>query len=144
MDLRHRLTTMHIGALLACGVTALCTACGSSMPPPHDRLASSEAAARSAQELGAQNNPQSALYLQLANEENRQARRLMREGENERADRVLMRSRADAELSLMLAKEASAQSAANQAQELVRKAKSAPMQEPPAHQHPSPAQPPSK
>jgi len=111
------------------------------MPPPNEHLASSEAAARSAQELGAQNNPQAALYLQLANEENQQARRLMRSGDNQRADGMLLRSRADAELSIMLAKEATARTQAEQAEEVVRKAKSAPMPDGQQPQQPMPPQP---
>jgi hypothetical protein len=123
MDSRGRLLVGSAVATLA----LVCTACGGSIPPPNEHLASSEAAARSAHELGAQNNPQAALYLQLASEENQQARRLMRSGDNERADGLLLRSRADAELSVMLAKEASARAQADQAEEVVRKAKSAPM-----------------
>jgi hypothetical protein len=101
------------------------TACGSTLPPPSDRLASAEAASRSARELGAEKNPTAALHLKLAQEQIESAKKLMTDGDNRRADLVLQRAGADAELSVMLAKESSAKSEAEKAQEKLKQLKGA-------------------
>ncbi|MBX3263122.1 MAG: DUF4398 domain-containing protein [Labilithrix sp.] len=98
-------------------------ACGSSMPPPSDRLASAEAAARSARELGAEREPKAALHLKLASEQIDQAKKLMADGDNKRADLILQRANSDAELSVMLAKENTAKAAAEEAQGKVKNLK---------------------
>ncbi|HEY1099619.1 MAG TPA: DUF4398 domain-containing protein [Myxococcota bacterium] len=74
-----------------------------------DRVASSEAAIRSADELGAAQVPQAALHLKLAQEQLVQAKKLNDDGEHERADLVLARANADAELAVALVKEANAE-----------------------------------
>ena len=89
------------------------------MPPPTDKLASAEAASRSARELGASNDPKAALHLKLAEEQIDQAKKLMGEGDNKRADLVLQRANSDAELSVMLAKETTATADAAKAKERV-------------------------
>jgi hypothetical protein len=113
------------GAIVSLGLGALLalTACGSSLPPPSDRLATAEAAARSARELGAEREPKAALHLKLATEQIEQAKGLMKENDNKRADLVLQRASADAELSVMLAKENSARADADRAQEKVKNIK---------------------
>lgn len=93
----------------------LLVACGGSLPPPSDRLASAEAAARSARELGAEREPTAQLHLRLATEQIDTAKKLMADGDNKRADLVLQRANSDAELSVMLAKENTAKSAAEEA-----------------------------
>jgi len=98
-------------------------ACGSSLPPPSDRLASAEAAARSARELGAEREPKASLHLRLAQEQIDQAKKLMSDGDNKRADLVLQRASSDAELAVMLAKESTARGEADKAQERVKNAK---------------------
>ncbi len=98
-------------------------ACGSSFPQPTDRLSSAEAAARSAKELGADNNPKAQLELKLAQEQIEQAKKLIADGDNKRADLVLQRANADAELAVMLAKEASAKAEAEKAQENMKNIK---------------------
>jgi hypothetical protein len=108
---------LFIAALTAIG-------CGGSMPPPSDRLASAEAAARSARELGAEKEPKASLHLKLAGEQIDQGKKLMADGDNKRADLVLQRANADAELAVMLAKENQAKSEADTAQEKVRSLKS--------------------
>ncbi len=100
----------------ATGLAFVLAACGG-YAVPTDRLIASEAAARSAREVGASNAPQAALHLKLAQEEIAQAKGLMNDGNNKRADYVLIRAKADAELALALAKQASAQSAAKKAGE---------------------------
>ena len=97
--------------------------CGSSLPPPSDRLATAEAASRSARELGADKDPKAALHLKLAQEQIDQAKKLMTDGDNKRADLVLQRASSDAELSVMLAKENNASSEAAKAKEQVTQMK---------------------
>lgn len=79
-------------------------ACGST-PPPHEREASSQAAIRTAHEMNAQQVPQAALHLKLAQEQFDKGKALMNDGDNKRATYVLMRAQADAELALALARE---------------------------------------
>jgi hypothetical protein len=98
-------------------------ACGSSIPPPSDKLASAEAAARSARELGAEREPKAALHLRLATEQIDQAKKLMADNDNKRADLVLQRASSDAELAVMLAKENTARGEAEKAQERVKNVK---------------------
>ncbi len=106
---------MEKNALVAAiGLAFTLTACGG-YAVPTDRLIASEAATRSAREVGASNAPQAALHLKLAQEEIAQAKALMSDGNNKRADYVLIRAKADAELALALAKQASAQAAAKKA-----------------------------
>jgi len=109
--------------LASVAMALLLAACGSSIPPPSDRLASAEAAARSARELGADKEPKAALHLKLATEQIDQAKGLMKDGDNRRADLVLQRANADAELSVMLAKENNAKGEAAAAQAKVNELK---------------------
>lgn len=94
------------------------------MPPPSDRLASAEAATRSARELGAEKEPKAALHMKLAQEQIELAKKLTTDGENRRADLVLQRASSDAELSVMLAKENNANGEAQKAKEKVNQMKS--------------------
>jgi hypothetical protein len=111
-------------ATLVLAFTALTAACGSSYPVPNDRIASSEAAVRGAQEVGAQNEPKAALHLKLAQEDIAQAKKLSQDGDNKRADTLLTRAQSEAELALSLAREASAKAEAQQAIDQVTKLKS--------------------
>jgi len=83
-------------------------------------MARSEASVRAAQEVGGQNDPQAALHLKLAQEELDQAKQLMNDGDNKRADYVLLRADADAELAVALARSATARVEAQQAMGQVR------------------------
>ena len=82
----------------------LLVACGSSFPEPKEAQIQTEAAVRGAQEVGADRDPQATLHLKYAKDEIEEAKKLIASDKNERASFVLMRARADAELSLMLAK----------------------------------------
>jgi hypothetical protein len=86
-------------------------------------MATAEAAARSARELGADKDPNASLHLKYADEQIDQARKLIANGDNKRADFVLQRAHSDAELSLMLAKENAATSEALKAKERVNSMK---------------------
>jgi hypothetical protein len=114
---------MRIGAVVLFSITSV-VGCGSSLPPPSDRLATAEAASRSARELGADKEPNAALHLKLAQEQIDQAKKLMTEGDNKRADLVLQRAGSDAELAVMLAKEHNASAEAQKAKEKVNAMKS--------------------
>jgi len=71
-------------------------------PVPTAKVSSSEAAIRAAQETGSGNVPQAALHLKLAEEQLQSAKALIRDNENKRAEYVLMRAQADAELAIAL------------------------------------------
>jgi Domain of unknown function (DUF4398) len=117
----HRSSSSFVlfAALLAFGA-----GCGASYPPPTGRMADSESAVRAAQEVGGQNEPQAALHLKLAQEQIDQAKQLVADGDNQRADFVLMRADADAELAVSLAREATARAAAKTAQDQLAQIKS--------------------
>ena len=114
----------HSLALPALVTLAFAAGCGASYPPPTARMADSESAVRAAQEVGGQNEPQAALHLKLAQEQIDQAKQLMTDGDNERADFVLMRADADAELAVALARQSTAQQQAKDAQVQLAKLKS--------------------
>lgn len=92
-----------IGFVAGIGLTAL--ACAGA-PQPTERLAGAHAAVRAAKEVGADNVPQAQLHTKLAEEQVVQANKLIEDGENERAEMVLRRATADAELAVALAREA--------------------------------------
>jgi hypothetical protein len=84
---------------------ALIGGCAHSSPPT-DRMESSAASIRGAQEAGAEDVPRAALYLQLANEQSAKAKVLIASGgeDNMRAaSRLLMRASADGDLAIALA-----------------------------------------
>src|SRR4051812_47415515 len=86
----------------------------------HDDQIRTEASILSAQRTGATNLPAAAEHLQLAEEENAAARRLIDSGDVDRARTVLKRAAADADLAVALAEEAPLRS---QADEVLRQAK---------------------
>jgi len=110
--------------LVSAGALAL-VACGGSLPEPKEGMTQAEAAVRSAAEVGAEKNPQATLHLKYAKDQVDEAKKLIAENDNGRAEYVLMRARADAELALMLAKannqKAEAQRAADEVAEMRRK-----------------------
>lgn len=102
------------------GIKKVCAICISlagcaSYPQPTENLASSVGAVRGAQEAGAEQLPDAALHLRLAQEENEKAKQFMNDGENERAAYMTERARADADLALALAHQERAQKRAQQA-----------------------------
>jgi len=86
------------------GTLAVAAGCAS-FPPPAQRMADAESAHRSALELGAANQPAAQLHVKLAEEQMVKAKSLMADGENREADSLLIRSKADSELALALARE---------------------------------------
>jgi hypothetical protein len=96
-------------------MTPLLWACGASFPAPTQRMADAQAAERSAREVGANNEPTAQLSLKLAQDQIASAQKVMLEGDNERADSLLIRAKADAELALALAREKGANVAGQKA-----------------------------
>jgi hypothetical protein len=90
---------------IAAPVAFSLVACGASFPAPTQRMADAESAHRSALELGAANQPSAQLHVKLAEEQMAQAKTLISEGDNKGADSLLIRSKADSELALALARE---------------------------------------
>ncbi len=112
-----RIVYRSLFGAVAGAAVAFAVGCGSSYPAPTQPLADAEAADRSAQELGANNVPAAQLHLKLAQEQTTNARKLMKDGENKRAEAMLLRAKADAELALSLAKEQKAKGEVGQAAE---------------------------
>jgi PBP1b-binding outer membrane lipoprotein LpoB len=83
-------------------------ACGASFPAPTQRLADAQSAERSALELGANNEPVAQLSMKLAQEQIALAKKAIADGENKRADGLLIRAKADAELAIAQAREKNA------------------------------------
>ncbi|HEX2732025.1 MAG TPA: DUF4398 domain-containing protein [Polyangiaceae bacterium] len=86
---------------------ALLGSCGGSLAPTQ-RLADAQSAERSARELGANDNPQAQLSLKLAQQQISQAQSAIEGGDNDRANSLLIRAKADAELSVAQAREQNA------------------------------------
>jgi pyridoxal biosynthesis lyase PdxS len=74
-------------------------------PPPNDQIASSLAAVRGAEEAGAMNVPEAALHVKLAQEEIEQAKKLVANDDNQRAEDRALRAGNDAELAVAIARE---------------------------------------
>jgi hypothetical protein len=83
-------------------VAALAFGCGGAQTPSHD---GAHAAMRGAHEAGAEGQPRSAYYLQLARDQCAIADQMTARGATVEAKRMLMRAQADAELAIALADE---------------------------------------
>jgi hypothetical protein len=113
---------MKIIGWIGAASIALVAACASS-PVPADRLAKSTAAIRSAHEVGAERVPNAALHLKVANEELQLAKHLISDGDNSRAEYVLLRAQVDADTALQLARENQARADAQRTVEEVQRVK---------------------
>jgi non-ribosomal peptide synthetase component F len=87
----------------ALSLAVLAAGCATVTIPP-ERLESTSASIRGAEELGAQGVPEAKLHLQFAKDQADSARRLAADGDP-RATLVMSRAEADAELALGLARE---------------------------------------
>jgi hypothetical protein len=102
--------------LIKISTTAVVLAIGcAGYPPPTQRMADVQSASRSANELGAQNHPNARLHAKLAEDQMKQAKVAMDNDDNEVADRLLVRAKADAELAIALTREEDARTAAGSA-----------------------------
>jgi len=89
-------------------LVGLLAGCASKPPVPAAQLSQTSGSIRSAHELGADQDPHSAYYLDLANKQLGQAKKRMESGDNNRAAALLMRSEADADVARELARDKSA------------------------------------
>jgi hypothetical protein len=96
---------MKMTMLMIVTSSAVAVGCGASYPAPTQHLADAQSAERSAAELGAANQPKAQLHLQLAREQIGMANASIRDGDNEKADRMLVRAKSDAELAIALTRE---------------------------------------
>ena len=116
MKRNYRVSTRLLPMLAA---LPLAWGCAASWPEPKQPMAEAESAARSAREVGADNQPAAKLKVSLADEQIQAAKAAIADGDNERATYLLVRARADAELALALAHE---QNALNDKQKAVEQA----------------------
>ena len=100
---------MQKNILVLVGLSGLVLGC-SHYPAPTQQVASSMAAVRAAEEAGAQDVPQAALHVKLAQEQLQSAQELMQKEKNKEAERKARRADSDAELAVTLAHEQAAQS----------------------------------
>lgn len=112
MKLTHQclLCTMLVGAV-ACG--------GSTSQNLAPQTADAASAIAAADVVTTQDTPQAALHLKLARDQLKQSKQLLEEDESERAQLMLERAKADAELALLLAREHEAQENAARARQQV-------------------------
>ncbi|WP_437820822.1 DUF4398 domain-containing protein [Sorangium sp. So ce1078] len=89
--------------------------CAAPTAPFNERVVASQVMIRTAEEVGAEEIPPADLHLRLAREQVERARRLSAEGAPDRAQRMLLRAQADAELALALTRGARAQALAREA-----------------------------
>jgi len=101
--------------LIATATSLLALGCAGSYPPPTQQMADVQSANRSANELGAQNNPNAQLHLKLAEEQLQQAKTAMEQDDNKSANSLLTRAKADAELAVALMRDSNATQEAKQA-----------------------------
>lgn len=97
-------------ASLACSL-----GCAGSPAPATQRMADVQAAERTAIELGAHNNPRAQLHLKLAGEHLARAKEAVEDDDELRADGLLARAKADAELAIALTREDDAKTKAHKA-----------------------------
>jgi hypothetical protein len=95
--------------LIGCGGAAV----------PQEQFSAAQASVKGAEVAGANEDPRAALYLKLAREEVEKAKALMADDENEQAARIIDRAQADADLALVMAKEARAKKEASDTREQV-------------------------
>ncbi len=111
---------MKTFAIAATLIPIFAVGCGS-YPAPTARMATSESAVRAAHEVNADKDPQGALHMKLAQEEIDQAKQLMTDGDNKRAEFVLLRADADGELAVALARASLAKTEAAKSTEDLKK-----------------------
>jgi hypothetical protein len=96
------------GTVLPLGGLLVAVGCGGSDVPVR-QLASAESSIRAAKEVGAENTPDAALQLKMANDRLIRAKQLSADGENEEAQALLEEAEVDAELALLIARKEDAQ-----------------------------------
>lgn len=108
--------------IISCSIAAAAlTACLTGGAVPADKLSRAASAVRSAQDMGAERDPMAATYLASARDQLAIGRKLVVDGDSDRARFVLMRAEADAVVATDLARESSAKAQAKKAKEDVQK-----------------------
>lgn len=95
----------HYATISLLTLFTVATGCAGSMPAPTERLASAQSATRSAVELGAEQHPAARLSLKRARDQVAEAQAAMAKDENEAANSLLLRAKADAELAVAQTRE---------------------------------------
>lgn len=106
--------------MLWVGLAASAVACGGAAVP-QEALTAAQASAKGAEVGGANEDPKAQLHLKLANEQITKAKKLIDDGDNEAAARLVDRAQADADLALALAQQAKALRDAKDADEQLGK-----------------------
>ena len=109
--------------ILLIGAASIALGACASSPVPADKLAQSQAAVRSAQEVGADRIPPAAVHLKVANDQLELARKQIQDGDTKRAEYTLLRAEADAEAAIALSREATARAEAQKALQEVQQLK---------------------
>lgn len=109
----HAMYLVAATFVLGCGGAAI----------PTQQSAQAKASVRGAEEVGARNEPQAALHLQMARDEIAKAHQYMKKDKNGRARMALERAEIDAELAIALTRAASVQRRAQSAQQEVQELK---------------------
>jgi len=104
---------MRLSAILS--LTTLLIGCGGSSLPPA-KVADTQSSISAAAAIGADQNPQAALHLKMARDQLQEAQGLIDAGKNDEARLVLERADADAEVALILTREAQASAGVKKAQ----------------------------
>lgn len=104
---------LPVRALPLLVIAAAAAGCATT-PIPADKLSRSQSAITAAEEMNAAAEPQAALHLKLAKQQLAQAKKLMIDGENDKASMILLRAESDGEAALNLARAKSAQTEAQQ------------------------------
>jgi hypothetical protein len=94
---------------------ALLVACGSGHVPPA-KFAEAQSSISAADAVGAAHEPRAALHLKMARDQLAQAQQLANDGEERDAELLIARAKTDAEMALMLTREAVARREAEHAQ----------------------------
>jgi Domain of unknown function (DUF4398) len=105
------MTRFVSSALLTLSVVA----CGGNSLPPA-KAADTQASISAAAAVGADQNPQAALHLKMARDQLKQAQDLIANDKGDQAKLVLERANADAEVALMITREAEASAAVKKTQ----------------------------
>lgn len=101
------------------GVAIVTTACGGAAVP-QEQMTAAQASIRAAEVGGVPGDPQAALLIKKAKDQVVEAKKLIEDGDNHRAEMVLLRAEADAELALALAQELATKNEAATAQKQVQ------------------------
>lgn len=94
-------------------VAGLLSACAHTRPIDAD-MGKVESPIRAAEEMGANQVPNAALHIQFAKDQLAKAQQLEKDGEKRRAQMMLLRAQADAELALALTRDSKTQAEVQQ------------------------------